>query len=64
MSFKEPILNTEAQELLLDQKGRSMIFISVILWKLDFYSISDDMLKLVRALDGVDNDEIFKTKAV
>lgn len=41
-----------------------MIFISVLLWNLDFYLISDDMLKFVRALDGVNNDEIFKTKAI
>jgi len=62
--YRIPIFTPEIKSKLLDEEGNQLLSIKLVLLYMDYDLCSKDLLRTLHALESVDSEEIFKTKAI
>jgi len=62
--YRMPIFTPEIKGMLLDEQGSQLLSVKVVLFHMDYDICSEELLKVLDALQYIDEEEIFKTKVI
>ena len=62
--YKSTIFTPEIQQEMLDLQGNDLLSVRVLLFNMNYDLCSDEVLKLMQVLKDVENEEIFRTRAI